>query len=79
MTANIVLVLVFDSGARIVPDRLLSVGCWVFTAPAGRNKGRGTWKPRATRKLMATGTGTVKETGLFWPILPFPALPFVGA
>jgi hypothetical protein len=42
MTANIVLVLVFDSGARIVPDRLLSVGCWVLTALTGRNKGRGT-------------------------------------
>jgi hypothetical protein len=26
MTANIVLVLVFDSGARTSPDRLLSVG-----------------------------------------------------
>src|SRR5262249_59992723 len=27
MTANIVIVLVFDAGARIRPDRLLSVGC----------------------------------------------------
>src|SRR5687767_12600640 len=50
MTANIVLVLVFDPGARKNPDRLLSVGCWVSVtarmAIQGCNKARGPWGPR---------------------------------
>jgi hypothetical protein len=65
MTANIVLVLVFDSGARTVPGRLLSVGLSVSADFSGlrakalnQNAEPG---PRAT-VVMATGVVTVKES-----------------
>jgi hypothetical protein len=63
MTANIVLVLVFDSGARNVPDRLLSVGFSGLTASLRRNQNAEP-KPRAA-VVMAAGAATVKETGQF--------------
>jgi hypothetical protein len=82
MTANIVLVLVFDSGARTDPDRLLSVGFWVLAALKAATKGAELESPRHTGMLMAAGAGTVKETGLLgacrgpglWAKLPVTAV-----
>jgi hypothetical protein len=62
MTANIVLVLVFDSGARNVPGRLLSVGFSGFYGAERRNQNAEPG-PRAA-VVMATGAVTVKEARL---------------
>src|SRR5262249_54773989 len=65
MTANIFFVLVFDPGARTVPDRLLSVGLlFVFKGlVSALEKSRGPEGPRAM--LMAGKSPVCQETRHF--------------
>src|SRR5207344_1709032 len=67
MTANIVLVLVFDSGARIVPDRLLSVGCWVLTALTGRKQRARNQSSAPRACLWRPGPELSRKQGCFGP------------
>ena len=76
MTANIVLVLVFDSGARIVPDRLLSVGCWVsYGAQRAVTKGAELGSPAPRASLWRPGPELSRKQGYFGPYRRSTALP----
>src|SRR6476619_3552042 len=69
MTANIFVVLVFDPGARIVPDRLLSVGLLFVFRLSLPSKNRA--DPRARAPCLWRGKArSVKKPGGFWcPLL----------